>query len=287
MSGRGRAWTLPGLRPWHQPASSDALTHHVRPHVAAIDHLVAGRGTAPAGLGKPGCPSPPSPPPRRKVTPVPGKKGPTPAPKPLTPRFAPLPPQPMICSRAAASRAPAAPAARGASRPLTQPPARRNRQRSGQGSTLKHAPKRKTAHHRTHLRSRGDAGKRTASGPKERSAEPLALPIRARFIPLHGRPDCTPDWGMPRIPGRPVLRRSARAARRAGLVRTRGRGGQPDQPAPSHRGRHGGGDRVRAARRVEDWHGAVASDTAPSTAGLDSARAASACRKGSRCPLRD
>ena len=38
MSGRGRAWTLPGLRPWHQPASFDALTHHVRPHVAAGHH---------------------------------------------------------------------------------------------------------------------------------------------------------------------------------------------------------------------------------------------------------
>jgi hypothetical protein len=33
-SGRGQAWTLPGLRPWHQPASFDVLTHNVRPHVA-------------------------------------------------------------------------------------------------------------------------------------------------------------------------------------------------------------------------------------------------------------
>jgi hypothetical protein len=33
-SGRGQAWTLPGLRLWHQPASFDALTHNVRPHVA-------------------------------------------------------------------------------------------------------------------------------------------------------------------------------------------------------------------------------------------------------------
>ena len=64
-------------------------------------------------------------------------------------------------------------------------------------------------------------------------------------------------------PGRPVLRRAARAGRRAGLVRTRGRGRLPDRPAQSHRGCHGGGDRVRAARRrVEDWHGAVASDAA-------------------------
>ena len=30
--------------------------------------------------------------------------------------------------------------------------------------------------------------------------EPLALPIRARFVPLRGRPDCSPDWCMPRIP---------------------------------------------------------------------------------------
>jgi hypothetical protein len=47
MSGRGRAWTLPGLRPWHQPASFDALTHHVRPHVAAINHHVTGAQQAP------------------------------------------------------------------------------------------------------------------------------------------------------------------------------------------------------------------------------------------------
>ena len=33
-SGRGQAWTLPGLRLWHQPASFDVLTHNVRPHVA-------------------------------------------------------------------------------------------------------------------------------------------------------------------------------------------------------------------------------------------------------------
>ena len=45
MPGRGRARTLPGLRPWHQPASFDALTHHVRPHVATINHLVAGAPT--------------------------------------------------------------------------------------------------------------------------------------------------------------------------------------------------------------------------------------------------
>src|SRR5881394_910483 len=39
-SGRGQAWTLPGLRPWHQPASFDVLTHDVRPHVARTDRSV-------------------------------------------------------------------------------------------------------------------------------------------------------------------------------------------------------------------------------------------------------
>ena len=28
--------------------------------------------------------------------------------------------------------------------------------------------------------------------------EPLALPIRARFVPLSGRPACSSDWCMPR-----------------------------------------------------------------------------------------
>ena len=31
--------------------------------------------------------------------------------------------------------------------------------------------------------------------------EPLALPIRIRFVPLHGPPDCSPYWCIPRIPG--------------------------------------------------------------------------------------
>jgi len=61
MSGRGRAWTLPGLRPWHQPASFDALTHHVRPHVAAIDHHVAGTSQyGSADRGKAGRPPQPA-----------------------------------------------------------------------------------------------------------------------------------------------------------------------------------------------------------------------------------
>ena len=70
---------------------------------------------------------------------------------------------------------------------------------------------------------------------------------------------------MPCIPVGRVLRRSAQAGRWAGLVRTCGLGRLPDRPAPSHRGCHGGADRVRVARRhrrVEDWHGAVARDAA-------------------------
>ena len=76
-------------------------------------------------------------------------------------------------------------------------------------------------------------------------------------------PDCSPDWCMPYISGRPVLHRPAHDGRQAGFVRTRGRGRLPHRLAPSHRSCHGGGDRGRVARRrVEDWHGAVASDAA-------------------------
>jgi len=44
-------------------------------------------------------------------------------------------------------------------------------------------------------------GKRTASGQEERSVEPLALSIRARFVTLRGCPDCSSDRCMPCIPG--------------------------------------------------------------------------------------
>ncbi len=123
---------------------------------------------------------------------------------------------------------------------------------------------------RNHLRHRRDAGKRTASGQSKRSAEPLALPIRARFIPLSGHPVCSSDWCMPRIPGGRFLRRSARAGRQAGLDRTCGRGGLPDQPAPSHR--HRGGDLVRAARRRVGRLARCRGER--HCAGLDAARAA-------------
>jgi len=95
--------------------------------------------------------------------------------------------------------------------------------------------------------------------------------VRGTACFVDSRPFCHVTW-VPGLlvwlvhavhPGRPVLRRSARDGRRAGLVRTRGRGRLSYRPAPSLRGCHGGGDRVRVARRrVEDWHGAVASDAA-------------------------
>ena len=96
------------------------------------------------------------------------------------------------------------------------------------------------------------------SGPRNRrlcrSMPVLSRYTGARTVHLTG------DFAHP---GRPVLRRSARDGRRPGLVRARGRAGFHIGPAPSHPGCHGGGDRGRAARRrVEDWPGAVASDTA-------------------------
>ena len=92
---------------------------------------------------------------------------------------------------------------------------------------------------------------RTASGQSKRSVEPLALPIRARFVPLHGPPDCSPDWCMPCIPAGSFSAVLLQLGRRAGRVRTCGRGRLPDRPAPSRRGCHGGGGRVPAARW--DW----------------------------------
>jgi hypothetical protein len=45
--------------------------------------------------------------------------------------------------------------------------------------------------------------------------EPLALPIRSRFVPLRGHADCPSDWCMPCIPVGRVLCGSAQAGRRA------------------------------------------------------------------------
>ena len=93
--------------------------------------------------------------------------------------------------------------------------------------------------------------------------EPLALPIRARFVPFRGRPDCSPDWCIPRIPGGRFS--AVLLATDGGLVLFVPAAGAGCRIGPRHpvEGCHGGGDRVRVARRrVEDWHGAVASDTA-------------------------
>ena len=90
----------------------------------------------------------------------------------------------------------------------------------------------------------------------------LAVRITARFAgprpfrPVSRAPPRT-DW--------PVLRRAARARRRAGLVRTRaaGVGGLLDRPAPSHPGSAEGERVCVAATGMEDQHGAVASGAVP------------------------
>jgi hypothetical protein len=188
----------------------------------------------------------------------------------------------MIRSRAAASRAPAAPL-RGRFAPpdpaarSQEPAAIRAREHSEARLKTVNGPS------QNHLRYRGDAGKRTASGPKERSAEPLALPIRARFVPLRGHPDCSSGWCMPCIPGGrfSAVLLSRAAGWSCSFLR---RGRLKDRPAPCHRGCRG--RRRPSARRlppVEDWRGAVASDAAR---GSGRARAAASCRKrGSRCPV--
>src|SRR6476660_1852592 len=52
----------PGPAAQGQADGLNRLSGRIPPQAGGrpIDHLVAGRGTAPAGLGKPGCPSPPS-----------------------------------------------------------------------------------------------------------------------------------------------------------------------------------------------------------------------------------
>ena len=100
---------------------------------------------------------------------------------------------------------------------------------------------------------------------------------------LRRRPDRPPDRCMPCIPADRFSADTARAARRPGLVRTRGRSMLPDRPAPSHRGCHGGGDRMRAARRrAKDWPGAVVSRAAR---GSGRCISSGVLPQGSRCPL--
>ena len=126
MSGRGRAWTLPGLRPWHQPASFDALTHHVRPHVAAINHHVAGAAPkSPADLGKAGCswPRPPA-----ATADHPAQKGHQPEPLNHNPHPPGLPAPRRLHDPLPDDRVKGAcgAAARALRAPVTRPPARRN-----------------------------------------------------------------------------------------------------------------------------------------------------------------
>jgi hypothetical protein len=117
---------------------------------------------------------------------------------------------------------------------------------------------------------------RTAPGQNERCAKPLALPIRARFVPFPGcRTAAHPGW--------PVLRRAARARRRAGLVRTRGRGGRAAGSARAISSRLHGGDRVCVAAH---WDGRPARRRGERRCARISTprRAAASCTKGSRCP---
>ena len=96
------------------------------------------------------------------------------------------------------------------------------------------------------------------------------------FCPVTRAPDCSPDWCMPRIPGgrfSAVLLQLG-----GGLVLSVPAAGArlPDRPAPSHRGRHGGGNQARVATtRVEDRRDTVASGAAPD---LGAARAAALYR---------
>ena len=75
--------------------------------------------------------------------------------------------------------------------------------------------------------------------------EPLALPIRARFVPLRGRPDCSSDWCIPRIPGGRFS--AVLLAMDGGLVLFVPAAGAGFRIGPRHpvEGCHGGGDRVR------------------------------------------
>ncbi len=99
------------------------------------------------------------------------------------------------------------------------------------------------------------------------------------FCPVTRRPDCSSDWCMPRIPGGRFS--AVLLATDGGLVLfvPAARGRLPHRPAPSHRGCHGGGDRVRAARPPGGRTG-TAQWRATLPADLDAARAAASCRKG-------
>ena len=113
--------------------------------------------------------------------------------------------------------------------------------------------------------------------------EPLALPIRARFVPLRGHPDCSSDWCMPRIP---VGRLSAvLLALGGGLVLFVPAAGAGSRISPRHPIEAVTEAVTECAPPAAGWKTGMVPWRATLRAGLDSARAASSCRKGSRCPL--
>jgi hypothetical protein len=93
--------------------------------------------------------------------------------------------------------------------------------------------------------------------------EPLALPIRARFVPLRGRPDCSPDGCIPRIPGSrfPAVLLAMDGALVL-FVPAAGAGCRIGPLHPIEAATEAVTGCASPARRVEDWHGAVASDAA-------------------------
>ena len=189
----------------------------------------------------------------------------------------------MIRSRAAASRAPAAPPC-GRSAP-PDPAARSQRPAAIRAREHSEArPKPQTGPRGTTCDHRGDAGKRTASGLKERSVEPLALPIRARFVPLRGQPDCSPDWCMPGIPGGGSPPFCSRWA--AGSSCSYPRPGAGFRIGPRHPIEAATEAVTGCAPPAAGWKTGTTPGRATLPADLDAARAAASCRKGFPVSLR-
>ena len=150
-----------------------------------IDHHVAGRSEAPAGLGKPGC----LPPPRPAAIPPPASSGQEVPLAPLKPRPPLLTGLPVPGRPSSARGGPRPGRLRrrcaGATRPLTRPAAHTNWQRSGTGSRLGHAP---------------DQAATTPSGQETGTCAPEPIQVSGQASVLLGRSVRTrrPFHGRPR-----------------------------------------------------------------------------------------